>query len=332
MQEDGKQSAQKKYDVSDQLVRETKAMIAFALSRGKKISPNVILTLEQVEGRKPTPVQIRLLTLQHNQLVALIKPALPRNVVYIAEQEAKYATRKNIFTSKFPMLRKLFVFSLLSTLALIVSSLSDKVSTVELSKGVLHSSGWILLANFVFLSAAAAIGASFLVLSNIRNKFTDGSYHPDQNSSYWVTILLGIIGGIIMSEFVSVHPSQVENMSAAADSTYVNNKMLFALLGGFSSKLVYNVLNKLIVAAESIVSGGAQAKAEAESEMIRNEAEAQLSRTQMNYGSQLAAMKARIQQLKDPDEIKGEVNTTIDTMFEDLGVDAGRDVESSIQG
>lgn len=325
MQEEDKESKHLTFDVSDQLIREIKAMVGFALSRGKKVSPNVLLTLDQVEGYKPTPRQIRLLTLQHNQLVGLINPALPENVVYIMEQEAKYAARKSIFTSKFPMLRKLFVFSLLSTLVLICSSLSDKVSTTELSKGILHSSGWILLANFVFLSSAAAIGASFLVLSNIRNKFTDGSYHPDQNSSYWVTILLGIIGGIIMSEFVNVQPSDIENMSAAADNSYVNNKMLFALLGGFSSKLVYSVLNKLIVAAESLVSGSPQARAEAEAELLKNEAEAQLSRAQMSYSGQLAMMKAKIQQLNDPQEIKREINSSIDSIFEDLGVDGPTD-------
>lgn len=252
--------------------------------------------------------------------------------MYIVEQEAKYAARKSIFTGKFPMLRKLFVFSLLSAIALILTSLSDKVTSIELSKGVLHSSGWILLANFVFLSSAAAIGASFLVLSNIRNKFTDGSYHPDHNNSYWGTILLGIIGGIIMSEFVIVAPGDMEHMSTATGNSYVNNKMMFALLGGFSSKLVYKVLNKLIVAAESIISGSAEAKAEVEAEKIANEAEANLTRVQMNYSTQLAALKMRIQNLKQPDEIKGEVNASIDTIFEDLGVETDRNVESSIQG
>ena len=69
------------------------------------------------------------------------------------------------------------------------------------------------------------------------------------DSGYWITIVLGIIGGIIITEMVPLK-------SSGAEEGMLDDKLLLALLSGFSSQLVYNILNKLISAAESLVNGG----------------------------------------------------------------------------
>lgn len=303
-------------NVNSQIIHETDAMVKFAMSRGIKVNPSVVLTLDQVgDGKHLTPQQLKNLVNHHNSLVILIKPALPKNVVYLAEREAYYSKRKKWYESKFPMLRKLLVFSFCSTMALIITSLSATVSPEQLAKGILHSSGFVLLNNFLFLSSAAAIGASFLVLSNIKSKFTDGTYHPDQDGSFWITILLGIIGGIIMSELISIDPGSTD-----VSSVYVNNKMLYALLGGFSSKLVYNVMNKIISAVESLVAGGADAKADSDLDKVKNDADIQVSKVQLNMTGQLSALQSKIQQMDDPNQMKQDISNTINSIFEDLGI------------
>jgi hypothetical protein len=303
-------------DVSAQIIHEVDAMVKFAMSKGFKVTPAILLTLEQISNAEsPTPQQLKSIVNHHNSLSKLIKPALPKNVVYLAEREKVYAKRQHSWQSKFPMLRKLLVFAFCATIALILTSLSSTVSPDQLAKGILHSSGLVLLNNFMFLSSAAAIGASFLVLSNVKSKFSDGTYHPDQDSSFWITILLGIIGGIIMSEIITidVDPSKVTE-------GYVNNKMLYALLGGFSSRLVYNVLNKLIVAVESLITGGAEAKASSDLDKAKNDSDIQLSQVQLNLTGQLSALQSKINQKGDPEEIKKDISDTINSIFEGLGV------------
>lgn len=300
--------------VNEQLIHETKSMAKFAMAKGLKLSPAIIVSIKQFNGSgSPTQQQIKSLVNNHNSLVLLIKPALPKNVVYLEQREKAYAERKNRWASKFPMLRKLFVFSLIATLALITSSLSSSVSHLEIEKGILNSSGWGLLVNFFFICSAAAIGASFLVLSNIKSKFTDGTYHPDQDGGFWITILLGIIGGIIMSEIIPI--------SATTGSDDIGmNKLLYALLGGFSSKLIYNVLNKLIVAVESLVAGSPESKANNDLEKAKNETDMQVSKVQLNVTGQLSALQNKIQQQSNSGDIKNEISNTINGIFEDLGV------------
>ena len=337
-------------NVDDQVVHETDAMVRFAMAQGLKVNPSIVVTLNNIETeKKVTSSQIKTLVNYHNSLVVLIKPALPKNIMYLEERERIFANRTSIWQSKFPMLRKLIVFSMLAIFGLIFSSLSETVSVKELAKGLLNSNGIELFINFMFLGCAAAIGASFLVLSNIRSKFTDGTYHPDENGGIWVTIVLGIIGGIIMSEIITIDtanqligmtptgspkiptdPDELEvykTTAAAAQSsiqaqstTLVNNKLMYALLGGFSSKLVYNVMNKLITAVESLIAGGPESQAQSDLEKAKNQTEMEVSKVQLDLTGQMSALQSRIQQQADPAKIKEEINKTINSVFGDLGV------------
>lgn len=305
--------------IDDLIVIETKAMVKFALSKGLKVNPAAITTLQNIERTKtPSPQLVKSIVNHHNSLATLIQPALPKNVVYLAEREYEYAHRTNRFESKFPMLRKLLAFGVGSTLVLILLSLTKDVSSIELQKGVFNSNGIGLLINILFLCSAAGIGASFLVLSNVKSKFSDGLYHPDQDSSFWITILLGIIGGIIMSEMIKIDPPT--DPTFGTNPAYVNNKLLLALLGGFSSKLVYNVMNKLIVAIESLISGGQEAKAEFDLIKTKSESEIQISKMQLNLTGQLSALQSRISQKGADPEINEDISNTMNSIFEDLGI------------
>ena len=68
--------------MSAQIIHEVDAMVKFAMSKGFKVTPAILLTLEQISNAEsPTPQQLKSIVNHHNSLSKLIKPALPKNVV-----------------------------------------------------------------------------------------------------------------------------------------------------------------------------------------------------------------------------------------------------------
>jgi hypothetical protein len=297
----------------DHMINEVNAMVDFCLSRGKKVPQNVMGDLQQLnELANPTKEQLNKFVSYHQMLSKRILPALPRNVVYIQEREDKISKSRKYWVVKIPAQRNLILFSLVSIIALVLSSTSEYVSPEDLAKGIMRSNGYPLLINFVFLCAAASIGSSFYILSNMKSRFIDGVYHPDQDTNDWVTIILGIIGGIILSQLIPIE------ISEEADQMVHLNRGVFALLGGFSSKFIYSILNRLIHTIESLFIGEQDNEKTKVATAQKEEAEDELNTMKVNLLTQNSELKAAISAENLPEERKKALLAIIDDGKENI--------------
>ena len=303
-------------DLTKQLIEELRAMVQFASARGEKVPAQALILIKSydIESELSSDA-IKKLVHTHGVLSNLVKPAIPRNIVYLQERNELFKKGHRIFKARFPFQQKLAIFSSLSIVVLILCGQSDLVNSVDLGKGILDSSGMALLINFIYLCSSAAIGASFLILSNLKNKYQDGTYHPDQDVNSWTIILLGIISGIILSQLIPIDEKALES----SNSMMHYNRGLFALLGGFSSKLIYDILNKIIVAVGSIVNTD-ESSTEIDIQKIRLTQEDELNKAKNTVSSQLVALKSLAASGTGSEEFKSKISKAIDSMTEELGV------------
>ena len=232
------------------IINEIQSMVEFTMSRGKAVPPTVIAHFEKEISKEDSQKDLEQLISIHHELAKKIAPALPRSVAYLSSRENILKKKHHFYHFKYPAVRNILIFSLISITVLILTGMTNPVNGTTLAKGILHSKGFPLLMNFIYLSASASIGASFYILSNYHTRFKDGTYHPDQDVENWVLIILGVIGGIILSQLI---PIDIEKFDQK-DNLFHLNREIFALLGGFSSKFIYTILNKIICSYQMVFS------------------------------------------------------------------------------
>jgi len=130
--------------------------------------------------------------------------------------------------------------------------LSDQVNTANIGQEWLVLSGHVLLYNLLFLIAAAGLGASFQALFQANRYVVAGTFDPKYESSYWIRFVLGLIAGLLLAELV---PLQTEGALETGGMIGGFGNPALAMLGGFSSAVIYRVIHRLITAVESLVRG-----------------------------------------------------------------------------
>lgn len=107
------------------------------------------------------------------------------------------------------------------------------------------------LAKQLFLVSAAGLGACFAILYRIGREVARATYDLRQGFSVLVDLVLGLVAGVILSQLVPV--GSVGKLGTLTKPT-------LALLGGFSAKLVFNILTRIVQAVESLFSPDPQAE------------------------------------------------------------------------
>lgn len=298
------------------IINELRSMISFSLSTGKSVGPSYILNLKSIDELDSlndiTDAQIRKASIHHNSMSKLIYPALPQNVLYLDQQNTKYeARKKGSFEPKFPIIRKLIIFGIISVAGLIICGYSELVNIHSMDHNVLSSNGFPFLLNLFFLSCASAIGATFMLLSTVKSKFSSGLYHPDMDSGYWITVVLGIIGGIIITELIPIS-------STGTEDGMLDDKLLLALLSGFSSQLVYNVLNKLINAVESLINGGAEVSRANEIQRMKIVNEYDSAKTKVDIANKMNSLRKKLKDAPNNEDTNSTIDEAIDGVMEDM--------------
>jgi hypothetical protein len=88
---------------------------------------------------------------------------------------------------------------------------------------------------------AAALGAVFYVLFTAHGYVKDRTFDPRYNSIYLIRFVLGLLAGLILANVVA--ESSLLNKNSALSSL---GPAVIALLGGFSTEAVYQVLQRLV--------------------------------------------------------------------------------------
>lgn len=220
---------------------DTLVLLKYALGTGKRMPEKVKELLRH--DTLSSIIQV------HQELSYMIRPAIPGSVLYLAEQKTRYRRLK--FLGPVPVVCYLMLVGILSFLTLVFSSCSPMVNEANLAHGLLNSSGLVLLVNLLFISSVSCLGAVFSILPKVNEQIRQATYLPGSDMHYWSTLMLGIFGGLIMGELLSLS-YDIPGTPMKFDT------IVFALMGGFASESVFLILKSIMAKIQQLVAGDAR--------------------------------------------------------------------------
>jgi hypothetical protein len=97
---------------------------------------------------------------------------------------------------------------------------------------------------------AAALGAVFYVLFTAHQYVKDRTFDPRYNTVYLIRFVLGVLSGLIMAALVGQ-----SNLAKSSSQIMSLGPAVLALLGGFSTEAVYQVLQRMVDILLAAVNG-----------------------------------------------------------------------------
>lgn len=129
---------------------------------------------------------------------------------------------------------------------------------------------WLTAANVLF---GAGLGAAFYILLSVQPYLSNRSYDPKYNAVYLLRGMTGIIAGLILGIALgSFIKAQLET-----DSKFPVTPGVLAILGGYATEAVQQVLQRLVDIMLAAIRGdnSAQAQAAAKEEQAKKLADVQ---------------------------------------------------------
>jgi len=200
--------------------------------------------------------------------------------------------------------------AILSLIALVaISSLTPVNGHMDWQK----DQGIHLLLEELFLISAAAIGASFIALFEANRFIADGTYDPKYDAAYWSRFVLGIIAGMILAMLIpmgKLDPSTNEIQGPMGAMT----KPTLAMLGGFSAKVVYRILRRLVDTVESLVRGETRDVVAAQGQAASARYAEQEAQNRISLATSLTKLQQQLNSSGDPEAIRGELDRILNKL------------------
>lgn len=291
-----------------QLVDESGAMAQYALSNGLAVDANAVNRLYELLESKETMASegaIKSLASIHQSFAKTVYPATPRSIALLAQEQA----RKPLlyFLGPVPLIRRLSTVAIFFLVLLIATSLQKDVNVDNVRLGLLNSDNSILFLNQVFLLCAAGLGASFSALFLANSFIAKATYDPRYDFSYWSSIILGIIAGIILVELL---PGSLFDEGAMKNF----GKPSLAMLAGFSSKVVYRILQRMVDSLETLVKGNNTSVMEHQKTILQIQSSEQKTQVNAQAASRLVNLISDIDDL-DAKTIKQKLNGFVEELL-----------------
>ena len=254
-------------EVADVVAGDVRLMLAHALATGRQVSPSWLEVARQADERPMTPDVLRRLARAHDGLSALVAPATPLTLRYLAASESRI---------KLPLVRRLGLLAMFFLTSFVALELHPDVGAG--AADFEHGSGTELLVNLLFQLSAAGLGATFAALFAVNARLRDHSLDPRDEFASWVRVMLGLVAGLVLSQLVPFDGDGREF-----------GRPLLALLGGFSVDVVHQTLRRLVELASSLVAPtGDTAEAE------RAQAAARASQMRVGVAQRLVRVRAAV--------------------------------------
>lgn len=256
--------------LQNQLIREVKAMASFAMSSGISMPVELLILIDKAltpKFKSPERVsrqeqlgwnsQDKVLPLSsgsdsdehsaqlaaaHLALVRLVAPASPGTLAFLQAQKAEHPI--GYAFGAIPLARKMLLIGIVSLIGLLVISLSSHINSENIKKNMLTLQGISLLYLEIFLSCGALIGASLANLKRLETFVSNCTYNARYDSCYWIRLVVGLISGIVLSQFFTINTIHGSGLSETESLNM--EQPLLALLGGFSGEIVHNILNHFV--------------------------------------------------------------------------------------
>lgn len=293
--------------VRKQLHDSCRAMTQYALASGLKLPAEVIERLQMVSpdedgNEAENAVDIHRLTLIHNRLADLVAPASPKTILLLAKEEARGG--RVVLFGAVPLVRRLIAVAIVSLIGFVLVSLSPEVNGQGFD--LMKNSGQVLLLNELFLLFSASMGASFANLITAQSYIKNNTFDPKFESSYWVRYVLGLMAGTILALLIPVEKLAAEATGDGATLIEQMGKPAMALIGGYASSAVYQILDRLVSAMESLVKGDDGAAAMAEAAAAKAKADHTDTQNKVRLAANLESLEQKIAHA-NPDELRGHL-------------------------
>lgn len=120
--------------------------------------------------------------------------------------------------------------------------------------------------------SGAGLGAAFYVLLKTQPYMLDRSFDPKYNGAYISRFITGIIGGVILA--MAIGPALGKQLGSGAGATLTPG--VLAILGGYASEAVEQVLQRLVEVLLALVRGDGSTQVQAKAAVDQAQKTAQL--------------------------------------------------------
>lgn len=262
-------------DLQAQMLNHCEVLLQHAMATGLPIPPVLVGRLDsylamQPRSLAPVPVALTVATGPASDglpgavapieelaeicrdLTLLVAPATPAAILLFAQERRLHPRLSAI--GAVPLARHFLMLSAASLLTTLLVSLAADVNADNMAKSFLHSEGWPLLLVELFLLSAASLGSCFAILQKLNGYITAGSYDPKYQATYWTKWVMGVISGVLISQLL--YSWLVHAGGPAASSRLPDlGQPTLALVGGYSAGLVHRLLNRVMIAIETLFAG-----------------------------------------------------------------------------
>ncbi len=312
----------------DQLIREKAlseclAMAEHAMANGKQVSPAVMQVVEklqtyELQGLHPNDPVVNTraaayvatsnnedetalmaqLAYVHNELSQSVLPATPESVRKLQIERNSGGILRGL--GQVSLVRKMNAIVIICLLLFVWLFASDRVDSKSITGNILDYPLWDFIYNQTFLISMAALGACFFGLFEAYKYLTDGTYDSKYESIYWIRFTLGLVSGIVLALFLEPVLFGLEN---TPDSMKLFTKPILAFLGGFSARVVYRILTRLVESLETFVDGSAKDVIEAREKMARVKLDQEIDKMRQTHSANMSQdklnMAMRLMQAKE---------------------------------
>lgn len=226
---------------------EITAMLKFAWSRGMELPVEVRAQLGWLDASRTDgepevdAAPLAMLADLHARLSHLVSPAMPGALQLLDRQSPRNGWRAfmvpvdNVQWLLMAALAFMMSFVAISMCSALDDAIQGDIYTLDGERQMIVMG---------FLLSAAGIGGTFQALFTAQRYVVSATYDSRYDASYWILIALGLIAGLLLSVLV---PVRLEGTDAPTLA-----KPVLALLGGFSSGLVYRILQRLVDTIDSL--------------------------------------------------------------------------------
>lgn len=235
-------------DLRKKIIDECEAMVAYALSSGTEIPRELVEQFKSCVKEFSDECCANLVDV-HNKLAALVSPARPDTLSLMRAKKGRSYWSSVI--SQISIVRWMIIIAAISLAVFIVTSSSSTISGGAIKNVIFEP-----LMKYLYWVASAALGASFIALFQLNDFINRSTYDPKYESSYWIRFSLGILSGVILAEVFSPY------MSSENAGKFQFGLAIVAMVGGFSTTVVYRVLKRIVSSVEMIFIGDTQEQIE----------------------------------------------------------------------
>jgi hypothetical protein len=313
----------------DQLMFETHCMFKHAKSQGLSVPATIASNLYTIKNKYSTAEQqpsdsteqllpshdVQRLSEIHNSLSKIIAPATPRTIAILCkEMENKSFLH---FLGPVPLIRQLSVVSVLFLVTLFAIATSKEVNAQNIVNGFFSASGTTLLLNVSFILCCAGLGASFAALYNANSYIANGSYDPKYDSSYWSSMILGFMAGVITVEIL---PPEMFQKNGQTVQSF--GKPALAVLAGFSSNMLHRLLRRIVDTIEHLVKGEQTTVDRARKIADKAEVSQKNDELKAQQMLKLVRLQQSLESTTDMEQVKLKINKLIEDNLVDTSNEA----------